>query len=746
MQAAAAKKYGILACARREEDFLTERTSRHTPSLLKAGSNCWRIARADRAAILIDGAHYFAALRASLLRADHSIQIIGWDMHSATRLVGASNEADDDAPEALRDFLAHLVRRKPHLKIDILLWDYSLLYALEREPVPTVTLNWMTPKQISVCLDDALPFGASHHQKIVIVDDAVAFSGGIDLTVNRWDTPEHSMDDSRRTGPSGNRYHPFHDIQIVVDGEAARDLALLSRARWKTLGANRVYDRPLHTPNTVPWPDDVEPDFRHAQVGISRTMAAYQGEPEIREVETLFVDAIKAAEKALYIENQFFSAHVIAHALAERLRENPDLEVVLVGPNVHHTWLEERSMNTGRRNFMRLLEQQGVADRVALLYPSLPDDETDQGVMVHAKLMIVDNRLLRVGSANTNNRSMGLDSECDLTIEAYTDEHMSAISMVRARLLGEHLGLPPEHVLETLSSHGSFIEAVTAMSTGDRALRPIRLDDVPHSNVAQTVHVLADPERPVSPQDLLGDSFSGDFFGGGKMAGQSPARTAGRLAGAVVAIGALVAVWRYSPLSVYADPATLATMVETVRDSVWLPVIMMAAFVVGGLIVFPVTILIIAAGILFSPLAALAYALAGTLLASAVTYAGGRVTGAGFVSGLFGRHLERVRRALARNGLVGVAAVRMVPFAPFSVVNYAAGAIKVRFSDFMFGTLLGMAPGTVIITLLGNQVMQVLRDPTPGQLALLGLGGIVWIGVAYGMQRIAARLRGTDDD
>ncbi len=80
--------------------------------------------------------------------------------------------------------------RRPDPSIHVLLWDYSVLYALDREPLPNLNLGWMTPPGIHVCLDDVLPLGSCHHQKIVVVDDAVAFCGGLDLAVGRWDTSD----------------------------------------------------------------------------------------------------------------------------------------------------------------------------------------------------------------------------------------------------------------------------------------------------------------------------------------------------------------------------------------------------------------------------------------------------------------------------------------------------------------------------------------------------------------------------
>jgi phospholipase D1/2 len=143
---------------------------------------------------------------------------------------------------------------------------------------------------------------------------------------------------------------------------------------------------------------------------------------EIREVEALFLDTIDRAERTIYIENQFLTATSLARRLARRMRERPELEVVLVVPRAHHSWLEALIMRTGRIRFLQILQQAGVAERVAMLCPQVAEGRGSVDVMVHSKVMVVDDSLLRVGSANLNNRSIGLDTECDLAIEATTPE------------------------------------------------------------------------------------------------------------------------------------------------------------------------------------------------------------------------------------------------------------------------------------------------------------------------------------
>ena len=703
--------------------------------VLQEDQTCWRVAECTRAKVLIDAAAYFAALRRALLEARRSVFILGWDIDSRTRLVGPGGDKDDDLPELLGPFLSELVERRPELKIHMLLWDYSMLYALEREPLPAVTLDWNTPPQISVCLDDVLPVGASHHQKVVVIDDALAFCGGIDLTIRRWDTPDHAMNNPERRDPGGADYRPFHDIQMMVDGEAARALAELVRRRWERAACETPLDM---APEEDSWPEGFEPDFTDTRVGLARTLPEYDGEPEVREVEALFLRSIAAARREIYIENQFLTTESVCGALIGQLEEEPRLEVLIVAPNVHQSWLEERSMNAGRRRFMERLRQAGVGDRVKLVYPTLPDDDTGEGVMVHAKLMIVDDRLLRVGSANLNNRSMGMDTECDLALEARNAEERSAISALRSRLLAEHLGLDTQEIEEKLATEGSLFSLVEGCAEQTRSLQPIDLSGAPDDELSRTVGQIADPERPVATPDFVGDMFAGQ-------PGKLPVSRLARLAAAALLLLAMVALWRYTPLAEWTDPRALMQHLRNLGSDTWMPVIVLGAYLLGGLVVFPITVLIAMTGMMFAPLPAFACALAASLLSAALTYAIGRGVGAQPLRNLVGPRINRISRALSRRGVISVAALRMLPIAPFTFINLAAGASHVRFVDFLAGTFLGMAPGILVITLLGNQLSQVLSDPEPKQLGLFGLLVLGWLGLSLGMQAVASKLRTSSD-
>ena len=133
-----------------------------------------------------------------------------------------------------------MLSRRPTLRVFALAWNFSVLFALERESLPAYRFAWNAHPRLSFHLDDAHPFSASHHQKIVVVDDALAFAGGLDLTIRRWDTSDHRLDNPQRVDPAGKPYRPFHDVQAVVDGAAARALGGIARARWMCATGERI--------------------------------------------------------------------------------------------------------------------------------------------------------------------------------------------------------------------------------------------------------------------------------------------------------------------------------------------------------------------------------------------------------------------------------------------------------------------------------------------------------------------------
>ena len=152
-----------------------------------------------------------------------------------------------------------------------------MIFTLERELLPSYRFAWNAHPRLSFALDDAHPSAGSHHQKIVVVDDTLAFAGGLDLTIRRWDTPAHDARDPARVDPDGAPYPPMHDVQMMVDGDAAAALGELARERWHAPPARRCRAQRARR-GADPWPPAVAPDVRDAPIGIARTMPALDGD------------------------------------------------------------------------------------------------------------------------------------------------------------------------------------------------------------------------------------------------------------------------------------------------------------------------------------------------------------------------------------------------------------------------------------------------------------------------------------
>jgi phosphatidylserine/phosphatidylglycerophosphate/cardiolipin synthase-like enzyme len=469
--------------------------------ILKPGRNCWRMAEAKRAAVLVDAADYYRHLHDALCKAERSIVILGWDFDARIKL--CPDRGPDEA-QPLGAFLRALVEARPELEIRILVWSVAIVHAPGDSMALLLGDAWQEHPRIHLHLDTKHPFYASHHQKVVVIDDSMAFAGGIDLTIQRWDTSLHQAENPCRVTPDGAAYEPVHDLQIAVEGDVARALGELARQRWQQAIGETP---PVAEPAAGIWPDGLTPDFTDVPVAISRTAPGWGHRPPVREVAHLTADAIAAAERTLYMEAQYLSSTMVRRALVERLSQHDGPEIVMVVTPFSHGFFERTVLAANRDRIMRRLGRLPGAHRLRFYYPVVPGSEGDRKVLVHAKVMIVDDDLLRVGSGNLSNRSMGLDTECDLAIEATGKSTRRTIAHARSRLLGEHLGVAPERFTETLAAEGSLIAAIEALNHGPRALRPFKPGDGPTALALGTW--IVDPARPWEPLWFLRHKRSG---------------------------------------------------------------------------------------------------------------------------------------------------------------------------------------------------------------------------------------------
>lgn len=176
----------------------------------------------------MDAESYFSILSEVLPKAQHQVMLIGWEFDTRTIL-----RRDVVAKQNYRfsTLVRRAIRVNRNLGISILAWKYSKIYIFDREFFQRIHLGWPNIRRLRFRYDDNHPIAASHHEKIVVVDDRLAFCGGLDLSKGRWDTTAHTADDPRRITSAGDKYEPFHDVQAMVNGEVAAALGLLCRKR-----------------------------------------------------------------------------------------------------------------------------------------------------------------------------------------------------------------------------------------------------------------------------------------------------------------------------------------------------------------------------------------------------------------------------------------------------------------------------------------------------------------------------------
>jgi phospholipase D1/2 len=701
---------------------------RHEPpprqrTLLRLGYNCCAVARADRVALLVDAEAYFRAFYEAAMRARRSITILAWDFNSQTQLHFDPVEPGGP-PALLGEFLNWIVRRRPGLHVNVLNWDYPMVFGTDRELPPLYGFGWTPHRRVHLRYDDTHPVAGCQHQKIVVIDDQVAFAGGIDLTVRRWDSPEHAPDDPRRIA-YGKPYPPFHDLMVAVDGDAARALAAVARDRWLNATGRRLKAGPpkRDPAGSDPWPPNLQPDLTGVDVGVARTAPPRNDQPGIKEVERLYLYMIRSARESIYIENQYFTSPRIAAALQERLAEADGPEVVLVLRLLSHGWLEEATMHVLRARLIARLRAADPHRRFHVYTPHVPGLAPSCCLDIHSKLMIVDDRMLRIGSANLCNRSMSIDTECDVVIEARGERRVAeVIAGFRDRLIAEHLDVPPEAVQRKARETGSLHGAIHALQGDSRTLR--ELEQIPeYPEALVSVVSVADPDEPISLEFLRVERVA---------EAETPRKRGpawGKLALIAAVVLALTAAWRFTPLAGLITPERVIDWAKEFGARPWAPLAVMLAYTPACFVMFPRPLITLAAVIAFGPWLGFVYALAGIVFSAIVTYYAGRRMRRDTVRRLAGPHLDEMVEVLKRNGLLAMTLLRLVPLAPFFVEGVVAGAVGIKLWHLAAGTAIGLLPGTLATTVFGDQIETALSGGDFNWWVVGGVAAVLVVGM-----------------
>jgi phosphatidylserine/phosphatidylglycerophosphate/cardiolipin synthase-like enzyme len=468
-----------------------KRPGRAGASLLGA-TTAWKVGRADRAALLIDMEAYFDAAMDAMSRARHRVHLLNWAFEANT-LFHPQPGGGGPASDRFGNFLIALAKN-PDIDVRVLCWDSAMPVAATQHFFPLADRRDFAGSNVKFVLDSKLPMGACHHQKMIVIDDALAFCGGGDIGPDRWDTPAHLDDDPRRekTRRDNKCFDSRHEVMGLVDGEAAANLGELFRERWRRATGETIDVCP---PAPGPrWPGKIPPAFADIAAGVSRTQAAWRDYPQVRENEALHIAAIRAAKACIYMENQYFTSPLIARELAKRLAEPDGPEAVLVSTEHSPSYFDQMTMDRTRLDFIRILTQADKHDRLRVYSPVTTLGRT---IIVHAKLTIVDDVLLRIGSSNINNRSLGFDTECDLSLEAASAPNRAEILRLRNKLLAHWLGCLPEPMEAAIAEHKGVGKALEALRAGGYCrLRPLKPKPLHPLAAFIAAYHLGDPAGP----------------------------------------------------------------------------------------------------------------------------------------------------------------------------------------------------------------------------------------------------------
>jgi phosphatidylserine/phosphatidylglycerophosphate/cardiolipin synthase-like enzyme len=365
--------------------------------------------------VLIDGASALPRMASELERAGTSVEIAGWFLSPDFAL---TRERD---ARVLRNILAELAER---IEVRVLVWAGAPLplFRPSRSTVRNMRDDLCRGTRIRCALDAKERPMHCHHEKTIVIDSRVAFVGGIDLTSEAGDRFDSSGHPAR--GTVG-----WHDAAACVHGPAVADIAESFRMRWR-----EVTGEVLAPPAPTEPAGDVE-----LQVVRTIPERVYAAVPcgDFRILES-YVRALRGAQRLIYLENQFLWSTEISSILAEKLCHPPsdEFRLLLVLPSKPNSGGDDTRGVLGE-----LVEADAGAGRlvVCTLYARL--GRLAEPVYVHAKIGIVDDTWLTVGSANLNEHSLFNDSEMNVVTH-----DSRAARETRLRLWAEHLELAVDDV------------------------------------------------------------------------------------------------------------------------------------------------------------------------------------------------------------------------------------------------------------------------------------------------------------
>jgi phosphatidylserine/phosphatidylglycerophosphate/cardiolipin synthase-like enzyme len=365
--------------------------------------------------VLIDGAVALPAVAEELAKAESHVHLTGWYLSPHLQLTRG------DEPVVVRNLLAELAER---VEVRVLLWGGApvRLFRPSRTDVRLVRDELCEKTKVDCEIDSCLGPLHCHHEKTIVIDDRVAFVGGIDLTLNAGDPFDSSQHVAR--GSVG-----WHDAAVRLRGPAVADVAEHFRLRWTAARVEQLA------------PAVEQAEAGDVEVQVVRTVRdgvfeqVPRGDYSLLEAYTA---ALRSAEKLVYLESQFLWSPEIVGILADKLRNPPadDFRIVLLLPAEAN---DGTDVSCGQ--VAALIEADDDNARVLACTLYARAGQLSDRIYVHSKIGIVDDRWLTVGSANLNSHSLFNDTELNVVT---LDPRI--VRDTRLRLWSEHLERPTSEI------------------------------------------------------------------------------------------------------------------------------------------------------------------------------------------------------------------------------------------------------------------------------------------------------------
>ena len=425
-------------------------------------------------------------------------------------------------------------------------------------------------------------------------------------------------------------------------------------------------------------------------------------------------------------------------ALAERLAEPEGPEVVLVLPRDQGGWLEASSMGVLRERLLAYLRSQRYVRAPSRVVPGGPAPARRAVSRRPFQGARRRRRFRQSGSANLSNRSMRLDTECDLAIATNDDapgETSKAIAAFRTRLLSEHLGVDPSAFDARFEQSGSLIRAVESFEGGERSL--VRLAPGPEPAVHLAVFDGLDVRSRAA--DCPGKADRESSFLRSCASPRRGRSRATRLCSSrrwqLAPPGGSLLFVIFSPSSRWSRSGGRCARVPLA------PLYVGATYLVGGLLFFPITLLITGTTLVFDPFQGFVYSMLGTLASASMTYGVGRLVGRPLVERLLTPRLHRFRTELRRRSFVAILVARLMPVGNFSLIDLLAGALQVAFGQYLLANAIGILPGVLGFTLFASRIGQTLLHPGLENVVILLATLAVVVAALWLLQRGLRRAR-----